>query len=91
MTRGLRLLLVVAALAVSASGCRADHEDCRELAEHVVELAEAAAAAGLSSAGQGGGIDTAVALEQDCKVQRPSLALVHCMTRAQTLAELDAC
>ncbi len=74
-------LAVVGLLALGA--CRAEDEQCRDLARHIVELADAE--------GKGSTAGTAVALEGDCKAVRPTKRLVDCMMKAQTLAELDGC
>jgi hypothetical protein len=81
MPRRSPLLLVVLALALGA--CRADDEQCRDLARHIVEVAEAEGKS--STAG------TAVALEGDCKSVRPTKRLVECMMSAQSLAAIDEC
>ena len=75
------MLLVGLMLALGA--CRAKDEQCRDLARHIVEVAEAEGKS--SSAG------TAVALENDCKSVRPTKRLVDCMMAAQSLADIDAC
>lgn len=68
--------------ALLLGGCRADDEQCRELARHVAELAGAEGE---------GGPGVAQALEGDCRQLRPTEPVVRCMMSAQTLAELDAC
>jgi hypothetical protein len=80
MLRRNSLVLVGFALALGA--CRADEEQCRALALHIVEVAEAE---GSGSAG------TALALEKDCETLRPTKQLVDCMMSAQTMAEINAC
>ncbi len=60
--------------------CRADDGQCRDLARHVVEVAEA----------EGRGSST-VTLENDCKAVRPTKALVDCMMAASTLDAVAAC
>jgi hypothetical protein len=82
MRRGTRMLLLVALPAGLSLACRADTEDCRELAAHVAELAQAEGT---------GGSGTAVALERDCNEQRPTRALLECMMASETLAQLDEC
>jgi hypothetical protein len=77
-----RSSLVVVGLSLALGACRADAEQCRDLARHIVEIADAE--------GQGSA-RTAAALEADCKAVRPTRRLVDCMMKAQTLAELDAC
>ncbi len=81
MPRRARLLPL--GLLLTLGGCRADDEECRDLARHIVEVAEAEGKAGTAG--------TAVALENDCKAVRPTQRLVDCMMQAQTLAELDGC
>lgn len=81
MTRRSPLVLVALALALGA--CRADDEQCRDLARHIVEVAEAEGKS--SSAG------TAVALEGDCKTVRPTKRLVECMMAAESLSAIDDC
>jgi hypothetical protein len=76
------MLLLVALPAGLSLGCRANQEDCRELAVHV---------AGLAQAEGRGGTGTAVALERDCNEQRPTRALLECMLASETLAQLDEC
>lgn len=87
MSRRSPLVLVALALAlapiVALGGCRADDEQCRDLARHIVEVAEAE--------GKIGTAGTAIALEDDCKTVRPTKRLVDCMMAAQTLADIDAC
>lgn len=73
--------LLASALLLTALGCRADDEDCRAVAVHIVELAEA------EGRGRGG----PAALEDECKAQRPTSAMVQCLLAAETLADLDAC
>jgi hypothetical protein len=73
---------LVLGLGLGLAACRADDQQCRDVARHIVEVAEAE---GKGSAG------TALALESDCKLVRPSTRLVDCMLKATTLAELDAC
>jgi hypothetical protein len=75
-------LLSLLALCSLVVGCRADEADCRELARHISELAEAEGK---------GGAGTTVALEQTCKEQRPSRALVECMMAAEDLAAVNDC
>lgn len=75
------LLLVTFALALGA--CRADDEDCRDLARHIVAVAEVEGKT--STAG------TAVALENDCKTVRPTKRLLDCMMSAHSLAEINEC
>lgn len=82
MRRGTRVLLLLALPAGLSLGCRAKPEDCRELAVHIAELAEAEGLAGTG---------IAVALEGDCNDQRPTRALLECMMASETLAQLDAC
>ncbi|MCA9686164.1 MAG: hypothetical protein KC431_23215 [Myxococcales bacterium] len=77
----LALTLVFASVG-GLSGCRADDEQCRELARHVSELAGAEGK---------GGPGVAQALEGDCQQLRPTEPVVQCMLKAQTLADLDAC
>lgn len=81
MSRPSQLLLVGLTLALGA--CRADEAQCRDVARHIVELAEAE--------GKSGTAGTAVALESDCKAVRPTKRLVDCMMAAQSLAEIDQC
>jgi hypothetical protein len=76
-------LALLALVPLLLGGCRADAEQCRDLARHIVELADAE--------GQGATAGTAVALENDCKQLRPTKRLVRCMAKAQSLAEVDAC
>jgi hypothetical protein len=76
------MLLSVVLLAGLPLGCRADQEDCRELAGHIAELAQAEGS---------GGSGIAVALERDCNEQRPTRALLECMMASETLAQLDEC
>ena len=77
------LLLPAFVLGGLLGGCRADDEQCRDLARHIVELAD--------KEGQAGTAGTAVALEADCKAVRPTQGLFECMMKATTLAEVDAC
>ena len=65
-------------------GCRASAEDCRDVAVHVIDLAEAEVT-GKSSA------TSVEELEFECNEQRPTRGLVKCMLGAQSLAELDGC
>lgn len=74
--------LALVGLLLALGACRADDEQCRDLARHLVEVAEAE---------RMGGGGTALALEQDCKAVRPTKRLVDCMMKAATLAEIDAC
>lgn len=74
---------VLVGLCLVLGACRADEEQCRELALHIVEVAEAE--------GKGRSAGTAVALEGDCKTLRPTKRLVDCMMTAQTLAEINGC
>lgn len=76
--------MLLASVVLFGLGCRASAEDCREVALHVIALAEAEAT-GTSSA------TSAEALELECNAQRPSRGLVECMLGAQTLTELDGC
>lgn len=82
MRRGTRMLLLLALPAGFSLGCRADQEDCRELALHIAELAQAEGSAGTG---------IAVALEGDCNEQRPTRALLECMLASESLAQLDEC
>jgi hypothetical protein len=75
--------LVVVGLLLALGACRADEEQCRDLARHIVEIADAE--------GQGSSARTAASLESDCKAVRPTRRLVDCMMKAQSLADLDAC
>lgn len=63
-------------------GCRANAEDCRDVASHVIELAQAQGKLGDASADE---------LERTCNEERPTRALIECMLGAQTLAELEGC
>jgi hypothetical protein len=76
------LLLLLALSAGLSLGCRANSEDCRELADHIADLAQAEGR---------GGMGTAVALEGDCNEQRPTRALLECMMASESLAQLDEC
>jgi hypothetical protein len=76
------MLPSVVLLAGLSLGCRADQEDCRELAVHVADLAQAEGH---------GGIGTAVTLERDCNEQRPTRELLECMMASETLAQLGEC
>jgi hypothetical protein len=82
MRRGTRMLLLLALPAGLSLGCRANSEDCRELAVHIADLAQAEGR---------GGTGIAVALEGDCNEQRPTRALLECMMASESLAQLDAC
>jgi hypothetical protein len=73
----------VLTLTLALGGCRADDEQCRDLARHIVEVADAE--------GKGSTAGTAITLEGDCKAVRPTKRLVDCMMNATTLAEIDAC
>jgi hypothetical protein len=70
-------------LLLGLGGCRADADDCRDVAQHLAELANAE--------GQAATAGTAVAIEGECKQLRPTKRLVACMAKAQTLAQVDAC
>jgi hypothetical protein len=76
------MLLLLALPTGFSLGCRADQEDCRELALHIAELAQAEGSAGTG---------IAVALEGDCNEQRPTRALLECMLASESLAQLDEC
>lgn len=76
-------VLVSIGLLLGLGACRADEAQCRDLAQHIVEIAEAE--------GKGSSAGTVDALEGDCKTVRPTERLVDCMMKAQTLADLDAC
>jgi hypothetical protein len=76
-------LLLLVGLSLALGGCRAKDEQCRELARHIVEVADAEGTH--SRAGMAG------ALEDECNAVRPTKRLVDCMMKAQTLAEIDAC
>lgn len=82
MCRGIRMLLLLALPAGFSLGCRANAEDCRELAVHIAELAQAEGR---------GGTELAVPLEGDCNEQRPTRALLECMMASESLAQLDEC
>jgi hypothetical protein len=82
MRRETGMLLSVALAAGLSFGCRADTDDCRELAVHIAELAQAEGR---------GGAGTELALERDCNEQPPSRALIDCMMASETLAQLDEC
>ncbi|PRQ07606.1 hypothetical protein ENSA7_25960 [Enhygromyxa salina] len=74
--------MLVLGVAISSLGCRASADDCREVAQHIVELGQAEGKLNASSADE---------LEQTCAEQRPTRALVQCMLAAQSLAELEGC
>jgi hypothetical protein len=82
MRRGTRMLLLLALSAGFSIGCRANQDDCRELAVHIAELAQAEGS---------GGTGIAAALEGDCNEQRPTRALLECMMASESLAQLDEC
>jgi hypothetical protein len=82
MRRGTRMLLLLALPAGFSLGCRANAEDCRELAVHIAELAQAEGSDGTA---------IAAALEGECAEQRPTRELLECMMASETLAQLDAC
>lgn len=82
MRPGTGMLLKLGLLCGLTLGCRADQEDCRELAAHVAELAQAEGRRGTG---------TPEALERDCNEQRPTRALLECMLASDTLAQLDEC
>jgi hypothetical protein len=82
MRRGTRMLLLLALPAGLSLGCRANQDDCRQLAAHVASLAQAEGS---------GGPGTEVALERDCNEQRPTRALLECMMASETLAQLGEC
>ena len=63
-------------------GCRASADDCREVAAHVMALAQAEAKTGAATVEQ---------LEATCNEQQPTRALLKCMLGAQSLAELEGC
>ncbi|HVI00286.1 MAG TPA: hypothetical protein VM869_16330 [Enhygromyxa sp.] len=75
--------LVLVGLSLTLGACRANEEQCRDLARHIVEIADAE--------GKGRTAGTAVALEGDCKAVRPTKRLVDCMMAAQSLAAIDEC
>ena len=75
--------LILVGLSLALGACRADEEQCRELAQHIVEIAEAEGASGT--------IGTADSLERDCTAVRPTKRLVDCMLKAQSRAEIEAC
>jgi hypothetical protein len=77
-----RSSLVLVGFALVLGACRADEDQCRDLAQHIVEVAEAE---GRGTAG------AALALAGDCKAVRPTKQLVDCMMAAQTMAEINAC
>jgi hypothetical protein len=78
MPRGSSSLLFVVVL--FGLGCRASEDDCREVAQHVMELAQ-----GTTGATSPDGI------ERTCNEQRPTRALLECMLTAQSLPELESC
>jgi hypothetical protein len=82
MRRGIRMLLLLALPTSLSLGCRANADDCRELAVHIAELAQAEGS---------GGTGIEAALEGECNEQRPTRALLECMMASETLAQLDAC
>jgi len=69
-------------LVLVLGACRANDQQCRELAEHVVVLADGEGKAGAA---------TAAKLESDCVALRPSTRLVACILAAESLAEIDDC
>lgn len=69
-------------VALAGAGCRANAGQCREVADHLTEIAsdEGRAAPGMADA-----------LAADCEALEPSAKLVECMLAAETLEAARAC
>ena len=76
------VLLSAFALGLCLSACRAQQEDCQQLAAHVGELAAAEGKPGAA---------VSSSIEAECNNLRPTKKLTRCMLEAQDLAALSSC
>jgi hypothetical protein len=80
MSRGSWLLLL--GVVAFSLGCRASADDCRDVAAHVMALAQAEGKSAALSVEE---------LEGTCNEQRPTRGLMKCMLGAQRLGDLEGC